>query len=288
MLKFSRKSTSSFFSLKLLILLNFLSAPLYADYIELTFSSIHNKNGMFDTMDYVVGNLAEYKKIKYNGFFVDFKNRGLYYDPKYGENSWEYYFDPIQLGKKKGRPYAEIENWNVAVEIVKKLSRKQIKEILNQFVHVKDEVMQEITAFEKEYFTDYVIGVHFRGTDKFKTLPFPSTYKDVKKEIDLILEKQPATIFIATDEQAFLDFMLESYPNQVIFHPDVIRSTNGKPLHQNNSSPYLAGYTAIVDCLLLSRCDFLIRTNESCLGRYSTYFNPDLPNKDLSNPKKRS
>ena len=53
---------------------------------------------------------------------------------------------------------------------------------------------------------------------------------------------------------------------------------NNNPVHYfnpKNVSPYKLGKEAVIDCLLLSKCNHLIRTS-SCLSLVSEYFNPQL------------
>lgn len=59
--------------------------------------------GMFATFNYVAGALYEYDEGKIEGLHVDFANRGVYYDPSFGNNWWEYFCAPIRLGASPTR-----------------------------------------------------------------------------------------------------------------------------------------------------------------------------------------
>src|SRR4051812_20950421 len=54
--------------------------------------------GMFSILSSVLSCLDIYERGKFAGIEVDFGTRGLYYDPAYGNNWWEYYCEPIRIG----------------------------------------------------------------------------------------------------------------------------------------------------------------------------------------------
>lgn len=93
---------------------------------------------------------------------------------------------------------------------------------------------------------------------------------------------QTFKLFVATDEQLFLTYIENAFPNLVISH-NASRSADGTPLHLGRSdiNPYQQGEDAIIDCLLLSKGDILIRTSSN-LSAWSSYFNPYIPVIDLS------
>ncbi|MEI6790088.1 MAG: hypothetical protein WCK42_02780, partial [Myxococcaceae bacterium] len=67
------------------------------------------------------------------------------------------------------------------------------------------------------------------------------------------------------------------FPHQVVYLPEVKRSKDGKPLHLGKQQgQYESGLDALMDCLVLSKTNLLIRTSSN-LSRWSAYFNPDLP-----------
>ena len=88
---------------------------------------------------------------------------------------------------------------------------------------------------------------------------------------------------MATDEKRFLQEIQKEFKGRVIFS-DVERSSDGKAIHFARSHSYKTGEDAVVDCLLLSRTNYLLRT-ASNLSLCSGFFNPDLPIK-LITPQK--
>jgi hypothetical protein len=92
-------------------------------------------------------------------------------------------------------------------------------------------------------------------------------------------------IFIATDSQnVFLKFK-KRYKNRLIYW-NSIRSFNETSLHVKTKtnkkfSRYKLGEDALIEAMLLSRCDFLIR-NESNLSATACIFNMKLKQLNLS------
>lgn len=243
-------------------------------------------NGMFNVFSMVLGLLDIYDRGIVAGVKVDFKDQGVYYDSEKGPNWWEYYFEPIYLGTEAGAnaqitSMADQSNLSGLCEF--QLSRKRCCELLKRYVHLKPHIQKKLDSFiRKKFVGALVIGVHYRGTDKLGEAPRVS-YDEVKEKIDSVMKEISMfgiKIFVATDEQAFLDYMKENFP-EVIFLEDGIRSANGLPVHHYSAQQYKKGEDALMDCLLLSRCNLLIRTSSS-LSLFSSYFNPSIPIINLS------
>jgi hypothetical protein len=121
------------------------------------------------------------------------------------------------------------------------------------------------------------LGVHYRGTDKFSEaprVPYEEVMAAVRDAAHLALPRR-WKLFVATDEQPFLEYARHAFPDRLICQ-EAIRSTDGQGLHFQLAGDYRNGEGAVSDCLLLSRCNYLIRT-ESELSLCSTLFNPHLP-----------
>ncbi|MCF7730766.1 MAG: hypothetical protein K9N23_03725 [Akkermansiaceae bacterium] len=121
------------------------------------------------------------------------------------------------------------------------------------------------------------MGIHYRGTDKLISeavrIPYAEAL-DVLAGLDSRIH-----FFVATDEQAFLDAMLDRFGRRVIFR-EQHRSTDGTPIHHfepdHASLGCIRGKDAILDAILLARCHALIRT-VSNLSLASTFMNPNIP-----------
>jgi len=248
-----------------------------------------NGCGLLAEMGIVIA-LLDYYEDKWaqdsSGLTVDFGKEGLYYDAKRGSNFWEYYFEPIVIGDKaKGtvRPFTSTEYQN-AFHYGGRMSYERANAIIRKYIHVKPFIQKKVDDFYKLHFEGRVIlGVHYRGTDKSTEAPrlsYETVYEAVAKEIHL--RKKDISrlyLFVASDEQAFIEFMEKKFPGRVL-KTSISRSTDGQPLHLKSTTPFETGEGALIDCLLLSRCNFLVRT-ASNLSHFSKAFNPKLKWKNL-------
>lgn len=248
-------------------------------------------SGMFAIFTSVVGALNYYESGDFAGLEIDL-NSGRYLDPELGGNWWEYFFEPIKLGGEENtyKYVFTLEDYLgvLTKDAVPHLSRAH--ELIQKYIHIKPEIQTEVDAFCKEYTNNYyTIGVHHRGTDKYlewPLVPYENTLQAIFQIIySLPKEAQDSVkVFVATDEQAFLDFLIERIPERLVFN-NFSRSSDGTPLHEYNtqffSRTYLLGKWALVDCLMLSKCHFLIRPKGSCLSAVSKWFSPSIYSLDL-------
>ncbi len=241
--------------------------------------------GMFSVFSYIAGVLHEYETHNYAGIEVDFEKLGLYYDPKYGPNWWEYYCEPIRLGNKEN---ASVKEFNASEYVTyayftqRQLNRHQVNFLIRKYIKIRENIQNKIDQFIHQNFTGSVIGVHYRGTDKITEVRRVSF-----EEVLVCLHKYIAEhnlhnykIFVASDEMQFIEFIQRSFKDAVISY-STLRSDDEKSLHFKLSNNYLHGEEAFIDCILLSRCNFLIRTSSN-LSLWSTYFNPEIPVIELS------
>jgi hypothetical protein len=138
-----------------------------------------------------------------------------------------------------------------------------------------------------QFFENHVvIGVHHRGTDKIiecPLVPYEKTCATIAQVIDNLFpsQRENLRIYVASDEEAFIDYISARFPSLVIYNNFVRSRDNTTPLHEYNSgyyeSNYQMGREALIDCLLLSRCHVLIKPPTSCLSTTSIRFNPDMP-----------
>lgn len=246
--------------------------------------------GMFSMCNDVLDLLKGYEFKRFKGIEVNFDDTGLYYSPSFGKNWWNYYFEPIALGSqevtkiKTQGGYPRIVAWQNETEE----NRKEAFRLIQQYIRVKPHILNKIDAFEKTYFKDcFIVGVHYRATDKLISEARFVAYEDITQAIKTIIkaencESKNYKIFVATDDQNFLDYMVHIFGTLVCYNPDVIRSKNNQPLHYApDRNPYKCGEDALVDCLLLSKTNFLLKTISS-LSRWSIFFNPTLSYKTIT------
>lgn len=228
--------------------------------------------------------LDDFEQGKAAGLFVNF-NSGCYLDPDFGPNWWEYFFEPIALGDDKAPPfYLDQKQVLLAIHKGYLISRFRSAELAKKYIIFKPHIQQEIDSYIEQYFQGhYVIGVHHRGTDK-KTevplVPFERTLAILSDSIAKLTpsERNNLRIYVATDEQAFLDKITQLYPSHVI-HNDFVRSKDGLPLHYSQDlygSNYQKGKETVLDCFLLSKCHLLIYPASSSYSYLATALNDHL------------
>ncbi len=158
--------------------------------------------------------------------------------------------------------------------------------IIDRFIRPRAYIRKKAERFlEDRLDRSYVIGVHARGTDAVSrqevrehrrgSLRLP----EYVATITPLLRSHPAAkIFVATDDQASLDYFIDVFGGRVeVFN--TIRHGGGEPAAVGPTGwimpAYIAadrdraarnGEEAVVDYLLLSRCDYLVH-NGSSLAR---------------------
>lgn len=241
-----------------------------------------NWPGFFACFHSVIGGLDFYEKNYYGGCRIEFK-WGLYLDRQMGSDWWEYYFEPVTIGSPENMILIYLDNGQkhvLAHNAISSISRERACELIQRYVHIKPIVLDKINAFVRDNFKDnFVIGVHYRGTDKTSEaprVPYSRVYLEVQKTIaSRDSQTTPYIIFIATDEQDFIEYMTKKFGEKVCFL-DAIRSSDGKPLHVHQAEPYRQGLETLMDCILLSKTNILIRT-QSNVSAAAGNFNPQVP-----------
>jgi hypothetical protein len=241
--------------------------------------------GMFAAINMVLGHLHLYETGYYSskglkGFSVDFGNEGNYYDEKIGPNWWNYFFEPLTVGScDKARVLLSTSHNELAWTAKGHLERKYAHYLLTKYVHIKPYLLEKVELFQKEHFKDFfLLGVHYRGTDKFQEAPEVS-YVEVEeallKEINK-LQDQNYKIYVATDDAGFLNFAQKKFPGKIL-NIEAFRIEDSRiGIHHLNLDPFPLGEQAMMDAILLSRCDVLVRMSSN-LSQWSSFLNPDLP-----------
>jgi hypothetical protein len=245
-------------------------------------------HGMFSIFHYVLFYLQQYDRDGISGLHIDFEDKGFYYDEHMGSNWWEYYFEPILLGEKNNENIRIIDEYNYfnpdEIEFVNSLEDNH--QLIQKYIKIKPHILKKVNDFQQNNFDDhFVIGIHFRGTDKViyeaKKVEYCEVITCVDEVLSTLPEKSHYKIFVATDERQLLDYIIDHYGNKVCFC-EANRSFDGMPIHMDKSrNPFQIGKEAVIDALLLSRVNFLIRTSSN-LSLCSRYFAPKLPVIELS------
>jgi hypothetical protein len=173
--------------------------------------------------------------------------------------------------------------------------RRQAKKILDEYVRPRPHIQRTVQQFATRHMDgNHVIGVHARGTDAVSNQEVRAHRQGslvldrYVTEIRQRLQKTPdAKVLVASDDDATVKILRDAFPEQVIAY-DSIRHRSGEPAGQGPTGwlmpAYIAGdrdlaarngEEAVIEYLLLSRCDELIH-NGSSLARTVLLNAPDL------------
>jgi hypothetical protein len=241
---------------------------------------INTGQGLFSVFFTVAHYVDRYDKGELDGLQINLANEGFYYDPENGSNWWEYYMQPINMGVRVGTvEYSSDQSaHHIAYSTELSLPKERIAELAKKYYNFKPNITKEVDSFVANNFKDkFVIGLHYRGTDQYMESP-RTPYEKASDAVDKYIkvnQTKDYVIFVATDEMGFIKYMQLKYPDKVVCQ-DCFRSTNINPVHYINDGRYKQGKEACIDCLLLSKCNVLFRTNSN-LSFWSTFFNPEMP-----------
>jgi hypothetical protein len=174
--------------------------------------------------------------------------------------------------------------------------RRGAKIIVDRFIRPRAYLLQRVDDFFARHMAGHhLIGVHARGTDatskqELRTFRQGSlVLSRYVAEIERLLDVQPrAKIFVASDDQSSLDYLVKAFGHRVIAYESV-RHHGGEAAGQGPTGwimpAYIArdrdvaaknGEDAVIEYLLLSRCHHLVH-NGSSLARTVLLNAPHLP-----------
>lgn len=238
--------------------------------------------GLFSMFSDVLALVDSYDQGIFQGIEVDFGEEGLYWVNNYGPNWWSYYCEPIILGEKRNIHKGTYDHLPNIVNRYYYKSREEANRLIQKYFRFRPYLLQEVEEFVASHFADnYVIGVHYRGTDAPGKLPY-EVYINKMQQIISELNTDNYKIFVATDDELFINFIDQKFPNKVCYQQGILRSENNQPLHFNaHYDLYLQGKEALMDCLLLSKSSCLV-LSYSNLSLWAAIINPYIPAIDLS------
>lgn len=197
-------------------------------------------------------------------------------------NAWEYYFRQPG-GVSAQEAYASgnyvlsecryLSQYHVPVfEVNKGFITEQMIDVLFPLQKECIPIHKELTEAAESFFRSHVgnsrcIGAHVRGTDTYRHYEkhsLPPAVNTVITTIREILESDPdCKILLCCDEDKMLSLFRELFGERV-FYSDSFRSTkdDNVGIHFTSDSRSLhkfsLGKEVLMDCLMLSMCDYLI------------------------------
>ena len=244
---------------------------------------INYTNGFFAQLAWC---LLIFKYCELHQLIPDICLSGQYRDPNRGRNWLDYYFDISRPMTSEGVPrrvrytkklgdYEELGQ-----PMPHRMSLEDSTRLFFKYLKPKPHIIALVDNFWKHIEVHGpAVGIHFRGTDK--TIEAPRVSWDYCLQIlqaYLKTDDRIKAVFVASDEQKFIDFVVQSVTDIPIFsYDDHYRYQPGDELspHRIPGGEYEKGEDALVNALLLSRCATLIRTT-SFLSAFAPIFNPEL------------
>ena len=258
--------------------------------------------GLFAYVNFALNQLQYCEKKNYRPV-VWFGKRSVdntpnpYYQQEYGENTWDYFFEPVA-----GLTYADVEArleqpdgtfpkqnfselsldqlWHMHENDPESIfpyphgifcdkaefdnewyskQRRKAHELIEKYVHVKPHIIAKVDNFYQSNFAgNLVIGVHIRGTDKGSARSAPRLMRIVKpasyfKYIDEYTEKNgDCKIFVATDQEQFLDEMRQRYGDRILSYEAMRTRSTVSAFQVQEGNNYMKGEEVLIDCLLLT------------------------------------
>lgn len=224
----------------------------------------------------------------YGSYFTsnfDLRYKTAYFDEKIpNKNTWEYFFDvdadlsicenticEYWIGKFNFYGY-DFDYDNIDERII-------ARDIIDKHTKFKKEILNTVDKFFDEKMKGYrILGIHKRGTD----ISEHHTKIDIDNyfyEIDLILHDYDI-ILLCTDEKEVIDIFKNKYDNIIVFGCETLSDNSNIPSFKYRKDGYLMGFEVIVESLLLSKVDFLLKTNSN-VSNFSLLYNPFLKYKNI-------
>jgi hypothetical protein len=232
--------------------------------------------------------------------FVDLsKVNSEYQDQHFSEadslnraNPWEYFFKPVveipfsaELDAGFSMTLASSTGFPDGYPRKMLISHVQeLRDIAVRYIRPSSDLQVELDELKKRILAGHkVLGVHFRGQEQ-KTMPYhplSPTTAQMFSAIDVAIAKHQFTrIFVASEDQDYVDAILNRYPDLALTLPHFrTRSPlnayriNPRPMHR-----YLLGKEILFDAFILASCDGLVSSTSNVTefaraynnGRYTT------------------
>ena len=178
------------------------------------------------------------------------------------------------LPKHSGSDFKDLSLMNLRNRGVVVLGNdwQYISNLWKKYFRIPQRIIGRADGFPK---LNAALGLHYRGTDKNKALD-ETNYVSEDDFMTLagdFLESHPEirTIFIASDESAFVEKFRAR-------HVDYHIVSSGQVVHHKELSGHgelEKGDHAVLDCLLLSRCKYLLKC-QSALSGFAKVLNPAI------------
>jgi len=194
-----------------------------------------------------------------------------------------------RIMRRTGPTIPEPERYNgPATILLPPKDRYKPNKIINKYLPFRDEIIAAADS-NSDLVSGHTIGVHIRGPGRIHGgVPYLNKLLNVgnppyhlyMSKIDKYLHKHPdANILLGTDAQVVVNRMSDRYGKRIQTTP-AIRLHDGEPHANAAGDPYEMGKEALVDSILLSRCNHFVHGNSN-LANYILCLNPTMISDDI-------
>jgi hypothetical protein len=245
--------------------------------------------GFFAVMQMVLFILMHCKR---NGLYPDISAKGGIYGDRAGTVDWfALLFERVEMPEASIAQRLErrdriktsrikgVEELGFRSRYEQQLSLAQASALFREAYRPAADVQANVDALARQLgISSSTLAVHYRGTDKIHEagrIP----WQQLSEAVEHVAERNPALteIFLASDDVAFIDFF-RNHPFRlpVILAPAAYMPRGDAPVHFSGHPGLEIGREALVTCLLLARCGYLVKT-PSYLSGWAKIFTPLLP-----------
>lgn len=179
------------------------------------------------------------------------------------------------IGKYKDFHLFYDKSYNKKIDEFYQQNRIMANKIINDYIEIKQPIINSVNEIWNNLFNknDYVLGIHLRGTDKNKNIGGRTIYpEEYYSYIDYFITKKSAKLLVCSDDQSFVNIIRSKY--NICEQTEVLRDPQNIFLCNKNSN-YKKGKDVLIDSLLLSKCNFLLKCS-SAVSEFSIFFNNNL------------
>jgi hypothetical protein len=200
---------------------------------------------------------------------------------------WQRFFEPLAF---PGAPAEERTSWEYAdlsmtglhaYRMYKRGSgwRTAYGRTFAEHVHVREELRRRVQELWRDGGAGgRSIGVHYRHAEHSHECPreAPSMDTFIDRTRSLLARSKSAAVVLATDVREAVEGFREAFGERLLVQPDVARAPAGETQYDWGLPPCVAlGEQALIDALLLARCDVLLHTTSN-IATAVGYMNPRL------------
>ncbi len=272
---------------------------------------MHFGAGFFAEFGKVIKSLIYYEQDGIKSMHVDWTNQFFPYKNKPNENGWDLYFEPISINTDliDLNDSTRMVGWTNSHELHDQKCVAQwlryddylpyrlfVHKKINEHIRIKKHIVSQIENFYNKHMKDYIcIGVHVRyasahASETPKGHPSLETYCSEVNRLLKAHRNKNVKIFLASDSYKVINYFKERYGNKLVYKkthraqdkedPSLIYENSNywmnNPQKWHKSKPgYEGGLGVLSDCLLLSKCDYLIHITSN-VATYACFFNPHL------------